>query len=125
MDKWQGLQSFWESFGIPAYDENSVPPDDAEMPYITYSASVGPFESVIPLSASVWYRGTSWVDISNKVDEISRRLSNLIIVELGNGRYIALSKANGSQFAQRMSDETNDLVKRVYITITGEFLTEH
>ena len=123
MDKWQGLQNFWESFGIPAYDEMSVP-DNAEMPYITYSAIVGPFESVIPMSASVWYRSTSWREISNKVDQISLVLSKLIILGLGSGQYIALSKANGSAFAQRMYDETDDLVKRVYLTITGEFLTK-
>lgn len=124
MNKWQGLQTFWESFGIPAYDEQSVP-DDATMPYITYSAVVGPFESVIPMSASVWYRGTDWRDISHKVDEISYVLSSYTTVKLDDHQYIVLSKANGSQFAQRLYDETDDLVKRVYITITGEFLTRH
>ena len=122
MDKWQGLQSFWESFGIPAYDGQAVP-DDATMPYITYSAVVGPFESVIPMSANVWYRSTLWRDISKKVDEISRALESMVIVELENHQYIAISKANGSSFAQRFRDEADDLVKRVYITITAEFLT--
>lgn len=124
MDKWQGLQSFWESFGIPAYDENSVP-DDAEMPYITYAAVVGPFGAVVPMSADVWYSSTSWKEISNKVDEISERLNGYALIELGDHQYIMLSKINGSQFAQRLYDETDFFTRRVYITITGEFLTRH
>ena len=36
MDKQQAIHGFWSSFGITAYDENSVP-DDAELPYITYN----------------------------------------------------------------------------------------
>ena len=31
MDKFQAQQSFWSSFGLTAYDENTVP-DDAEYP---------------------------------------------------------------------------------------------
>ena len=122
MDKWQGLQSFWESFGIPAYDENTVP-DDAVMPYITYSAAVGPYEAVIPMSASIWYYGTDWKNVSNKADQISLVLSSLVTIKLNDHQYLVLSKANESQFAQRVYDETNDLVKRVYLTITGQFLT--
>lgn len=125
MDKWEGLQSFWESFGIPAYDENSVP-DDATMPYITYQAAVGGFEDIVPLSASVWYYGTSWKDASQKVDEISRRLAGWTLVKLDDGQYIFLAKQRDSQFAQRMADEAdNDLVKRIYLTLFAEFFTRY
>ena len=124
MDKWQGLQAFWESFGIPAYDENSVP-DDAQMPYITYQAAVGPFESVVPLSASVWYYGTSWSGVSQKVEEISERLSGWCLVNLDDDQYIFLAKNDSAQFAQRMADEGSDLVKRIYLTLSAEFFTRH
>lgn len=124
MDKWQGLQSFWESFGIPAYDENTVP-DDAVMPYITYQAAVGSFEDIIPLSASVWYKSMSWREISQKVDEISERLNGWTLVNLGNHQYIYLKKNRDSQFAQRMADEASNLIRRVYLSLSAEFLTEH
>lgn len=125
MDKWEGLQSFWESFGIPAYDENSVP-DDATMPYITYQAAVGGFEDIVPLSASVWYYGTSWKDASQKVDEISRRLAGWTLVKLDDGQYIFLAKQRDSQFAQRMADEAdNDMVKRIYLTLFAEYFTKY
>ena len=38
MNKIQALDSFWNSFGLRAYDSMSVP-DDAELPRITYSSS--------------------------------------------------------------------------------------
>ena len=124
MDKWEGLQSFWESFGIPAYDENTVP-DDAVMPYITYQAAVGSFEDTVPLSASIWYKSMSWSEISQKADEISRRLNGWTLVNLGNHQYIYLKKNRDSQFAQRMADEASDLIRRVYLSLSAEFFTEH
>lgn len=120
-DKWQGLDTFWNSFGIPAYDENSVP-EDAELPYITYEASIGSFEDVVPLTASVWYYGTSWVDVSNKVDEISRRLNGWYIQRLSDTQYIYFKKNQAGLFAQRVADP-NVLIKRIRLSISAEFLT--
>lgn len=120
-DKWQALHKFWSSFGIPAYDETNVP-DDAVMPYITYSASVGSFENVVVLSGSVWYRSTSWEAISNKVDEIAQSLDGYHLEAIDNRQYLFLTQ--GSPFAQRMSDE-DSMIRRVYINITGEYFTRH
>ena len=39
MNKEQAIHFFWSQFGLPAYDENSVP-DDAQMPYITYNVVI-------------------------------------------------------------------------------------
>lgn len=119
MDKWQGLQSFWSSFGIPAYDKNAVP-DDAVMPYITYQASVASFEYPIPLNADLWYHATNWRDISQKAEEIAERIRTLYLVRLEDNQYIML--AQGSPFAQRMGDEDGD-VKRIYLNVMAEYLT--
>ena len=75
MDKWQVLDRFWNSFGIPAYDENSVP-EDAVMPYITYSAVVSSFENPIPLAGYIWYHSTRWDDASLKAEEIATALES-------------------------------------------------
>lgn len=120
MDKWQAIHNFWSGFGLPAYDENSVP-DNAVLPYITYSASTSDFENIVPLSASVWYRSTSWVGISNKVDEISNSINGYVLVPLNNHEYMFLVK--GTPFAQRMADPDGS-IKRVYINITAEFFAE-
>ena len=118
MNKWQAIQQFWESFDIPAYDQNSVP-DDAVTPYITYLAEVADFEKPLVLSASIWYSGSSWKDISIKADEISKSLKKIITLDDG---YLFLTR--GSPFAQRMSD-TNETIKRIYINLMAEFYTAY
>lgn len=118
-DKWQALDAFWNSFGWTAYDESSVP-DNAKMPYITYSAAVATFENPIPLGASLWDYSTSWEQISQKADEIAKAISPYRLQSFGNGEYIFATQ--GSPFAQRMNKE-NDLVKRVYINVMAEFFS--
>ena len=120
MDKWQGLDDFWNSFGIPAYDENSVP-DDAIMPYITYHAAVSGFEDPIPSYASIWYRSTSWADISRKADQIAERLQNYVLIPINDREYIHLVK--GPSFAQRMNEPGDSLTRRIYINVMMEFFT--
>lgn len=122
MDKWQGLQSFWESFGVPAYDENAVP-DDAVMPYITYHAEVASFESVVNTYASIWYHSTSWVEISRKVDEIAQALSPYALVRIGDKEYIYMGQ--GVPFAQRLKDPESESIKRVYMNVAMEFFARH
>ena len=121
MDKWQTIHSFWSSFGIPAYDESSVP-DNAVMPYITYSASISSFEKPIPLTASIWYNSTSWEDASKKSEEIERRLSSYAIIGMGDGEYLFLTQ--GDLFAQRAYSE-DDRVKRIYLNVMAEYFSAH
>lgn len=120
MDKWQAVDAFWSGFSLPAYDENSVP-DNATMPYITYAAVTSSFEQPITLTGSIWYRSTSWTDISKKADEIARFIGvSYKAIKLDDG-YMVLSK--GNPFAQRMADE-DDSVRRMYLMIDTEFCTE-
>jgi len=63
MDKAQAINSFWSSFELKAYEQNSVP-DGAELPYITYETATDSIENVLPLTASLWYRTTSWAEAS-------------------------------------------------------------
>lgn len=122
MDKFQALQSFWSSFGIPAYDESTVPTGEnkPEMPYITYDAVVGSLGDSCAMSASVWYRGTSWSQVTTKLAEIASVLSRsgkLIPTDEG-----AVWLKPGSPFAQRMAD-SDDMVRRIFINITAEYIT--
>ena len=119
-NKWQTLDDFWNGFGIPAYDENSVP-DDAVMPYITYGAVVSNFENPITLLASIWYRETSWKNISDLADRIAQYIGKSYRAIKIDGGYIVLTL--GSPFAQRMADE-DDSVRRMYLMVDTEFYTE-
>lgn len=118
-DKWEALHDFWSSFGVPAYDTSDVP-DDAVMPYITYTAQTAEFEKVLLMNASLWYRSTSWKEISNKVDEIAQALRGYKLEPLDDKQYLLLTQ--GVPFAQRMPDE-DDSVRRVYINVMAEFFT--
>jgi len=117
MNKLQTLQAFWSGFGIPAYDENSVP-DEAQLPYITYDVSVDDFGNSVAQTASLWYKSTSWRDITEKEMEIAEFVGR-------GGRMIAydngamwIRKAN--PWAQRMSD--SDTVKRMILNLEIEYL---
>lgn len=120
MNKMQALNNFWNSFGIPAYDENTVP-DDATLPYITYSASEDDFGRPVSLRASIWYRSKSWNDITAKMDEISDHITRGgIMVKYDNG---AIWITKGSPFAQRMNDSEDDSIRRIFMNIEAEFIS--
>ena len=127
MDKWQTLQSFWESFDIPAYDEQTTFTDGAEpsFPHITYEGTTGVFEQVLTLSASLWYKSSSWAEISQKADEIVRYITTHAPLTIStNGGYFWVKTPFGVPFSQRM-DSGNDKIKRIVINIEAEYLTSY
>ena len=119
MDKWQALQSFFSSFGLTAYDESSVP-ESAQLPYITYQAAADSLDSPVVLTGDLYYKSTSWTEISQKADEINDALKNGVIMPLDIG---FLWLVRGSPFAQRINEDS-DTLKHIYIVLMGEFLTE-
>ena len=120
MTKAAAMYQFWSSFGLTAYEENTVP-DDAAFPYITYQLVTDSFDREIPLSASLWYRSESWTGINAKTEEISQKISRGGKIMPCDGGAIWLKR--GQPFAQNMGDESDNLIKRKYINITAEFMT--
>ena len=122
MNKTQAVQEFWSSFGIPAYDESTVP-DDAKMPYITYSVSTGAMGNGLLWSASLWYRTKSWRDIELKALAIAESLGRYGYhnIRIDDG-YLILTQ--GTPFSQRVPDE-DDSVRRIYINVMAEYLTAY
>lgn len=122
MDKAQTLHTFWSGFGIPAYDENSVP-DDAVMPYITYTVATDSIDNPVPLTASIWYDSTAWDTISQKAEKVAESVGKRGHLSLPfDDGYLYLTK--GTPFIQRMPD-VSDTVKRIYINIMVEFLSAY
>ena len=121
LDKWKAVQAFWGRFGVPAYEQASVP-QNVTMPYITYNGEVGAIGDVLVLSGSVWARDTSWEWISKKADEIAAYIGHGYTISDIDGGYLWITR--GQPFAQRMSDE-DPTVKRIYINCNAEFLTAH
>ena len=120
MTKAAVIYQFWNSFGLTAYEENTVP-TDATFPYITYQLVTDSFYREIPLTASLWYRSESWTAINAKTEEISQKISRGGKIIPCDGGAIWLKR--GQPFAQNMRDESDDLIKRKYLNITAEFMT--
>lgn len=127
MNKIQALHAFWNSFGMPAFDENTVP-DEADriklyksaFPYITYEMSSDSLGGVLAQSASLWYRSSSWADITAKEQTIADAISR-------GGRMItydggSLWLQRGTPWAQRMSDPSDENIRRIVMNVTVEFL---
>lgn len=119
MDKLQALHSFWSGFGLTAYDENTVP-DNAQLPYITYSVTVDDFNNVVSHSASIWYYGYSWSEITAKEQEIAEYISRGGKVVHFDGGAMWIKKA--SPWAQRLSDPSNYTIRRIVLNLSIEFL---
>lgn len=123
MNKSQALDKFWNSFGIPAYDENTIPDNPGER-YITYSVSTGRIEDVINLTGKIWEKNTtSWKFVEDKASEIAYELATMDppTIAIDNGRlYLTM----GTPFSQRLSDP-DSMARGVYINIQAEFLTAY
>lgn len=122
MTKEQALYSFWSSFGLPAYDQYTVPPD-AVLPYLTYETATGSLDDVVNLTASLWYRDTGWAAISAKAQDIATAIEWMDppTIQLDTGR---LHLVRGNPWAQRMNDPDDDGIRRVVLNLQAEYLTQ-
>lgn len=119
MNKEQALDSFWNTFGVSAYDEGTVP-DDATLPYITYSVSTDDFNHPVSLTASIWNRSTSWERVTEILENISEVIGH-------GGQMVAYDRGafwitKGSPFSQRVPDE-DDSIRRILINVEVEFIS--
>ena len=119
MTKAAAIYTFWNRF-LTSYEENSVP-NDATFPYITYQLVTDSFGNEVQTTASIWYRGSSWVEINAKAEEISKAIGRGGVFLDCDGGKIWLER--GTPFAQNMGDTTDNLIKRKYLNLTAEFLT--
>lgn len=125
MDKAQAIYQFWSQFGLPAYDENTIPTGSnrPQMPYLTYSMVTDSLGNPVSMSANLWYHSTSWQAITKKADEIAKALGTGGQVIPVDGGYIYIVR--GSPFSQRMSDPEDADIRRIYINIMAEYLTAY
>ena len=96
MTKAAALHQFFSSFGMTAYTVTSVP-EDAVFPYLTYE-----------LVVDAWDGG--------EVGPGGKLLPC-------DGGYVWLKR--GSPWCQSLRDEASDSIKRRYLNVTAEFLTEN
>ena len=123
MTKAAALYNFWSGFGLPAYEETSVPTGEEApaFPYITYQVVTDGFGGDVALTASVWYRSESWLEANAKAEEIGEYIGRGGRVIPCDGGAVWLKR--GQPFAQSMGDDADNMIRRKYINITAEFLT--
>ena len=123
MTKAAAIYNFWSSFGLRAFDEDAVPTgDDApEYPYITYELITDSLGNPVAMTASLWYRGSSWTAPNAKAEEIGAYIGRGGIILSCDGGGIWINR--GTPFAQSMRDDNDDLIRRKIINIQAEYLT--
>lgn len=120
MDKYQVLHKFWSSFKLKAYDETSVP-TDAQLPYITFESGIDDFNNVMGLTASLWYRSTSWAEVTEKCKEIEKFIGRGgCLIQYDEG---AMWIAKANPWAQHMTDSNDDMIRRIVLNTQVEFLS--
>lgn len=122
MDKGQALQTFWASFGLPAYEQGTVP-EEAVMPYITYNVAFGNFDSTVTLNGDLWYQSKAWKDADQKTEQISQAIGRRGYRTRIDGGHLWIKKQM-PKFSEHEPD-TDDMVRRVRLFIEADFLTEN
>lgn len=123
MNKEQALHQFWSSFGLTAYDENTVPDNALTVnggKYLTYNVATASLDEPTPLYANLWYKSSSWAEITAKANEMSEAIGRGGAIVPFDGGYIWICR--GVPFSQRMPDE-DDTIRRIYINVMAEYLS--
>lgn len=118
MTKSAALYQFFSGFGLTAYPSTSVP-DGAPFPYLTYTNVVDAGNSV-SLTVNLWYNTESESIPNAKAQELSDALEGVTILKCDDG-YIWMRR--GSPWCQSLTDESDPKIKRRYINVTAEYLT--
>ena len=118
LDKWSAQKVYWSSFGLPAYQEDTVP-DDAKMPYLTYQPVNGQLGGTLNASAHLYYRGTSWTAIMQEVTQMEKAIDRQMFIDGG----IMKIRKPLSNFAQPMPESADKKVRRMMLTVEIEFLS--
>lgn len=121
MTKSQALQTFFSSFGLTAYTSTSVP-DDVIFPYLTYDLITGAWgDEQAAITVNLWFYTESEAIPNAKAEEISKKIGlGGITIPCDDG---IIWIKRGSPWCQSLTDETNKTIKRRYINITVEYLT--
>ena len=129
MTKIEALYSFFSSFGIPAYEENSVyamaeSGQTPTFPYLTVEIKTDSFgESDTFISFSLWYRSMVWTDIDAKSAQIAKAIGRVgKFVDYDGGSILIM---RSSPWAQAMGDSSDDMVKRYLHSLKLRFYSNN
>lgn len=123
MKKEEAIYGFLSGFDLPAWAASQVP-EEAELPYLTYQVGTAAFgEGETALTVDLWYRTEEEAIPNEKADQLARAIGRggvLLPCESGG-----LWLKRGSPFCQNLTDPTDPGIKRRYLNLTVEYMTEH
>lgn len=135
MNKQQAYNDFWRRFGVPAFEENSVPDDavfndmiksgqiSSKYPYITYQVLTDELDAPVFPTASIWDRSTSFKNVDLLSNQIAEYIKGMGTIKLDDGRMFI---ETGSPFSQHMIEEDTDTsIKRNVLNLHVEFFTSY
>lgn len=112
------LYQFASGFAWDAYPEMSVP-ENASLPYVTYTLQEYEWLEQGMLQLRLWYKGEDYVTINSKIDEIELAVRDGKTVATNRGKLVIYK---GSPFCQfQPSDEVN--LKIAYLNFLVHYLT--
>ena len=114
------LYTFFSSFGIPAFVEETIP-DDVSAPYITYELAEPDWRGSSALHARVWYKDRSFVAVAQKVDEIRNALGEGVSIPTESGVVYLYADDNWAQFMPMAGDPK---LKCAYLSFVLQAYTE-
>jgi hypothetical protein len=123
MTKAAALHEFFSGFGMTAYVSTSVP-DDVTFPYLTYELITGAWEAgEVGLTINLWFYTDSEKTPNAKAQELSEAIGSGGKLLKCDGGYIWLKR--GSPWCQSLTDDTSPTIKRRYINVSAEYLTQN
>lgn len=126
MNKAEALYKFWSSFGWKAIDEESAYDEEAmealQIPdyYISYESSVSEIGEPVALTASLWDRGTSWMRVEEKAEQIYEYIGPGGCKVNYSGGQIWITRRQ--PFSKRGATPDFDQ-RRIILNINAEFLS--
>ena len=122
MTKDKALHAWFSQF-LPAYPTSNVP-EDAAFPWLTYELIAGAWDSgEIGLTVNLWYYTEREAEPNAKAQEIAAAIGmGGVFVPCDEG---AIWIKRGTPWCQNIRDETDANIKRRYLNITVEYITEN
>lgn len=107
---------------LPAYVNTAVP-DDASLPYLTYTVLTGAFgEPACSLTVNIWCRTTDEAEPNAYARELGKLIPRGGVLVHCDGGGMRIYR--GSPWCQSLADDTDRTIKRRYFNVSVEFITE-
>lgn len=119
MTKAEALYKFFNGFGLDAYPDTNVP-EDATLPYLTYQIMTDTIGNQISMPVNLWYRTESEAVPMADVEKISKTIGSGTYVQCDGGAILVM---RGTPFCQSLVDDVEDKIKRKYLNLIVEFIT--